>query len=391
MNQSEALSIYIHIPFCKQKCKYCDFLSAPASDRVQEEYLHALLGEMIAQAGQYSHRVVHSIYIGGGTPSVVEPNWICHILKTLFSNFTVAENAEISMELNPGTVTKESLNAYHRAGINRISIGLQSAHDKELALLGRIHGFEDFLTTYRLVREAGFQNVNVDIMAALPGQKVEDYEDTLQKLMALNPIPEHISAYSLIIEEGTPFFSLYGEEKEALEKTGETQKHLPSEAEERRMYEVTAKILSDKGYHQYEISNYSLEGFECYHNKVYWLRGDYVGFGLGAASLVNNIRYRNHADLGAYLREKDKVMECTPLSVKEQMEEFMFLGLRLLNGVDKKEFYHYFHVSMDEVYGQIIEENEKEGLLQNGERVVLTNRGRDISNYVMAQFLVEDF
>lgn len=389
MNQSEALSIYIHIPFCKKKCKYCDFLSAPAPDRVQEEYLGALLGEITAKAGLYSHRIVRSIYIGGGTPSTVKPEWICRLLKVLFSHFAVTEDAEISVEINPGTVTKEALSVYRRSGINRISIGLQSAHDKELELLGRIHCYEDFVRTYRLVREAGFQNVNVDIMAALPGQRSEDYEDTLQKLLALRPIPEHISAYSLIIEEGTPFFSLYGEEKEALEKTGETQKHLPSEAEERRMYELTGEILHHAGYHQYEISNYSLKGYECYHNKVYWSRGDYVGFGLGAASLVDNVRYRNLADLQSYLTEEDKVMERMPLSVKEQMEEFMFLGLRLLTGVEKKEFYRHFNVSMDEIYGRTILENEEKGLLQNGEWVVLTKRGRDLSNYVMAQFLLD--
>ena len=325
MNESEELSIYIHIPFCKQKCKYCDFLSAPASDRVREEYLHALVGEIAAQAGRYSNRTVRSIYIGGGTPSVVKPEWICHILEELFCRFTVAENAEISMELNPGTASEEALIAYRKAGVNRVSIGLQSVHDAELKLLGRIHSYEDFLKTYRLVRKAGFRNVNVDIMAALPGQKFTDYEDTLQKLLGLSPKPEHISAYSLIIEEGTPFYTLYGEEKEALERTGEAQKHLPSEEEERQMYELTGKLLEGAGYHQYEISNYSLDGYECYHNKVYWQRGDYLGFGLGAASLVKNVRCRNHADLQAYLTEENKVMECTPLSIREQMAEFMFL------------------------------------------------------------------
>lgn len=387
MNESEELSIYIHIPFCKKKCKYCDFLSAPATDRVQEEYLYALLEEITAQAEQYSHRVVRSIYIGGGTPSVVNPKRLCHILESLFSHFSVAENVEISMELNPGTVTEGALLAYRKAGVNRVSIGLQSAHNEELALLGRIHSYEDFLRTYRLVREAGFRNVNVDIMAALPGQKTKDYEDTLQKLLDLRPIPEHISAYSLIIEEGTPFFALYGEEKEAMERTGEPQKHLPSEEEERRMYELTERLLKDAGYHRYEISNYSLEGYECYHNKVYWQRGDYVGFGLGAASLINNIRCRNHTDLQTYLNAVDKVMERTPLSLKEQMAEFMFLGLRLTTGVEKQAFYRYFGISMEEIYGQVLRDNEKMGLLENGERVALSKRGRDVSNYVMAQFL----
>lgn len=391
MNESEELSIYIHIPFCKKKCKYCDFLSAPASDRVQEEYFHALLEEMTARAKEYFHQVVRSVYIGGGTPSVAGPKRLCQVMETLFSHFTMAENAEISMEVNPGTVTGEDLSAYQRAGVNRISIGLQSAHNEELALLGRIHSFEDFLRTYRLVREAGFQNVNVDIMAALPEQKPEVYEDTLHKLLALSPIPEHISAYSLNIEEGTPFFALYGEEKEAMERTGEPQKHLPSEEEERRMYELTERLLKDAGYHQYEISNYSLEGYECYHNKVYWQRGDYIGFGLGAASLIDNVRCQNHTDLQTYLKAADKVMERTPLSVKEQMAEFMFLGLRLTAGVEKQEFYRYFGVSMEEIYGQVLRDNEKMGLLENGERVALSKRGRDVSNYVMAQFLQEEF
>lgn len=387
MHDSEELSIYIHIPFCKQKCKYCDFLSAPASDREQEEYLHALLGELTSQTGQYSNRIVRSIYIGGGTPSVIKPKWICSILEVLFSRFMVAEDAEISMELNPGTVSEEALHAYRKAGVNRVSIGLQSVHDAELKLLGRIHSYEDFLKTYRLVRKAGFRNVNVDIMAALPGQKLKDYEDTLQKLLGLSPKPEHISAYSLIIEEGTLFFTLYGEEKEALERTGEAQKNLPSEEEERRMYALTGKLLEGAGYHQYEISNYSLEGYECYHNKVYWQRGDYIGFGLGAASLVKNVRCRNHADLQAYLTEENKVMECTPLSIREQMAEFMFLGLRLTSGVEKQDFYRHFGVSMEEVYGQVLRENEMKGLLLNGEWVTLSERGRDVSNYVMAQFL----
>ena len=387
MHDSKELSIYIHIPFCKQKCKYCDFLSAPATDREQEEYLHALLGEITAQAGQYSECIVRSIYIGGGTPSVVKPEWICRILEVLFNCFTVVEDAEISMELNPGTVTEDALSAYRRGGINRISIGLQSVHDTELKLLGRIHSYEDFLKTYRLVRDAGFRNVNVDIMSALPGQKFKGYEDTLKKLLTLTPIPEHISAYSLIIEEGTPFYTLYGEEKEALERTGEAQKHLPSEEEERQMYELTGKLLEDAGYHQYEISNYSLEGYECYHNKVYWQRGDYIGFGLGAASLVNNVRYRNFTDLRDYLDKEDKVMERTSLSVKEQMAEFMFLGLRLTSGVDKQDFYRRFGISMEEVYGQVLLDNEEKGLLINGEKVALSKRGTDVSNYVMAQFL----
>ncbi len=305
------ISIYIHIPFCIKKCQYCDFLSAPADSRTQEEYLRALEGEIRKKAAAYRDYTVKTVYIGGGTPTAVPYEKLCHVLEVLWQAFSIGEEqpmerkismeVEISMEANPGTVSGEALREYRRAGINRLSIGLQSADDRELARLGRIHSYADFLETYSLAVQAGFQNINVDLMAALPKQKPRDYADTVKKVLFLAPKPTHISAYSLIIEEGTPFYEKYGLEWERRERTGETPLHLPSEEEEREMYRITEKLLKEAGYHRYEISNYSLSGYECRHNKVYWQRGDYVGFGLGAASMVENIRFRNTPDGGIYV------------------------------------------------------------------------------------------
>lgn len=385
------ISIYIHIPFCIKKCQYCDFLSAPADSRTQEEYLRALEGEIRKKAAAYRDYAVKTVYIGGGTPTAVPYEKLCHVLEVLWQAFSmggkISIKVEISMEANPGTVSGEALREYRRAGINRLSIGLQSADDGELARLGRIHSYADFLETYSLAVQAGFQNINVDLMAALPKQKPRDYADTVKKVLFLAPKPTHISAYSLIIEEGTPFYEKYGLEWERRERTGETPLHLPSEEEEREMYRITEKLLSEAGYHRYEISNYSLSGYECRHNKVYWQRGDYVGFGLGAASMVENIRFRNTPDLPCYLREEEKTVERMPLTKKEQMEEFMFLGLRLTEGVEKKAFREYFGVPVEEIYGSVIEENVRKGLLKAGDRISLTKKGTDLGSYVSAQFL----
>ncbi|MBQ7780802.1 MAG: oxygen-independent coproporphyrinogen III oxidase [Lachnospiraceae bacterium] len=376
------ISVYIHIPFCVKKCKYCDFLSAPADKPVQEAYLRALKAEIESQSGKYTDYTVQTVFFGGGTPTAVEAAILCEVLQTLKKYFNIAADAEVSMEANPGTVTAEALVQYKKAGINRLSIGLQSANDEELKLLGRIHTYADFLETYRLAVEIGFTNINVDLMSALPGQTVQGYEQTLQKILALEPPPRHISAYSLIIEEGTPFYEIYGAEREE-------NPYLPTEEEDRLMYENTVQILSQAGYERYEISNYSQPGYECRHNTVYWRRGDYVGFGLGAASLVNNVRFRNTDNLQEYLRGSEYATEQEILSVEEQMEEFMFLGLRMTNGISKEEFRKTFGVSVEDIFGEIIRKNIKEELLQQkADRIALTKRGLDVSNYVMAQFIL---
>lgn len=426
----KSISIYIHIPFCVKKCQYCDFLSAPADSRAQEVYLRALKQEIREQAARYREYEVQTVFIGGGTPTAVPCEKLCEVLKTVITCCRVNPQAEISMEANPGTVTKEALLSYRKAGINRLSIGLQSADDGELKLLGRIHTYRDFLQTYRWAQEAGFTNINLDIMSALPGQSVENYKKTLETVLSLRP--QHISAYSLIVEEGTPFYEKYGQESEKLQATGEKQPDLPSEEEEREMYALTEKLLAAAGYHRYEISNYALPGMECRHNRVYWKRGNYVGFGLGAASMVENVRFENTRKMQEYLAEyagvpgvepvsadvaqgdeqalsneqefslcedthseNAQVLSTSenvhPLSHQEQMEETMFLGLRLTEGVSKAEFHRQFGVSMEQIYGKVIQENIAQGLLADEAGYVrLTREGMDLSNYVMAQFLLDE-
>ena len=426
----KSISIYIHIPFCVKKCQYCDFLSAPADSRAQEVYLRALKQEIREQAARYREYEVQTVFIGGGTPTAVPCEKLCEVLKTVFTCYRINPQAEISMEANPGTVTKEALLSYRKAGINRLSIGLQSTDDGELKLLGRIHTYRDFLQTYRWAQEAGFTNINLDIMSALPGQSVENYKKTLETVLSLRP--QHISAYSLIVEEGTPFYEKYGQESEKLQATGEKQPDLPSEEEEREMYALTEKLLAAAGYHRYEISNYALPGRECRHNLVYWKRGNYVGFGLGAASMVENVRFENTRKMQEYLAEYAGVPDAEPvsagvaqgdeqelsneqefslredthsenaqefsirenvhpLSQQEQMEETMFLGLRLTEGVSKAEFQRQFGVSMEQIYGEVIQENTAQGLLADEAGYLrLTREGMDLSNYVMAQFLLDE-
>ena len=426
----KSISIYIHIPFCVKKCQYCDFLSAPADSRAQEVYLRTLKQEIREQAARYREYEVQTVFIGGGTPTAVPCEKLCEVLKTVFTCYRVNPQAEISMEANPGTVTKEALLSYRKAGINRLSIGLQSTDDGELKLLGRIHTYRDFLQTYRWAQEAGFTNINLDIMSALPGQSVENYKKTLETVLSLRP--QHISAYSLIVEEGTPFYEKYGQESEKLQATGEKQPDLPSEEEEREMYALTEKLLAAAGYHRYEISNYALPGRECHHNLVYWKRGNYVGFGLGAASMVENVRFENTREMQEYLTEyagvpgvepvsadaaqgdaqvlsneqefslredthSENAQEFSirenvhPLSQQEQMEETMFLGLRLTEGVSKAEFHRQFGVSMEQIYGEVIQENIAIGLLVDEAGYLrLTREGMDLSNYVMAQFLLDE-
>lgn len=384
----KTLSIYVHIPFCVKKCNYCDFLSKVEDRQKQEEYMQALLKEIAAESVKYKDYSVMSVYIGGGTPSVVLPERIRDVMETVKAFYLLEEDAEISIEVNPGTVDKEALSLYRAAGINRLSIGLQSTDNKELKLLGRVHTYEDFLETYKRAWEAGFTNINIDIMSALPGQTLDDYGETLKRMLVLRPRPSHFSAYGLIIEEGTPFYELYGREKAEMEKTGKKQEHLPSEEDEREMYELTRQIFQTAGYQRYEISNYSYPGRECKHNLVYWKRGNYVGFGLGASSLVENTRFRNVRNLKEYLESDCKIAEKTCLSPKEQMEEFMFLGLRMIQGVQMEVFEKEFGCTMEEIYGKVIEENVKRGLLTDGASVALTEKGLDVANFVMAQFLL---
>jgi len=384
-NNVRELELYIHIPFCVQKCKYCDFLSAPATKQVQNAYMEALLAEIkganVPGDGMLKTDLVVSVFIGGGTPSAVEAHWIPKVLDAVRKRFVLDIDVEITMEINPGTVTVEQLEEYRKAGINRLSIGCQSTRDEELKAIGRIHDYQQFLETYKAVREAGFENVNVDLMSALPGQSVEDWGESIRRILSLEPQPEHISAYSLIVEEGTPFYTMY--------EKGELS--LPDEDEEREMYWLADGILKDAGYVHYEISNYAKKGYPCHHNCGYWTRRNYLGFGIGAASLYDNIRFRNSDCLQDYLEMPLGCREdLQKLSLREQMDETMFLGLRMLAGVDLEAFYQTYGIKAEEFYGKQITESVAEGLLtQDGKKVFLTERGLDLSNYVMAKFLEE--
>ena len=386
MNQKE-LEIYIHIPFCIKKCSYCDFLSAPATEQTVESYMAALFAEIEGKSGKYRDRRVVSVFIGGGTPSRLTGEQMGQLMACIRRHFFLDPAAEITTEVNPGTVSEEKLRTFRKAGINRLSIGMQSAQDEELRELGRIHDFAGFLEAYEAAVQAGYTNINVDVMSGLPGQTLESLRDTLGKLLALRPMPQHVSAYSLIVEEGTPFA--------AMAERGELP--LPEEETERAMYEETIEVLAKYGFHRYEISNYARDGYECRHNVGYWIRRDYLGFGIGAASLIDNVRFQNEKSLGTYLAHPlESREEEQTLTVQDRMEETMFLGLRLTRGVSCVDFAEQYGRTVEEVYGEVIARNVADGLLTVTERkenqkkdrfLALTKRGLDLSNYVMAQFL----
>ena len=374
------LELYIHIPFCVRKCAYCDFLSGPSTLEVREAYVNCLIEEIRqckkVEAGNPGSRwalcdpeeyEVVSAFFGGGTPSILAPDQIRRIMEALRETYDWNSQAEVTIEANPGTVDEEKLKTYLDCGINRISFGLQSTNNEELRKLGRIHTWEEFLESYQKARAAGFTNINVDLMSALPGQTVDSWRETLEKVLALNP--EHISAYSLIIEEGTPFYEKYEDHPELL----------PPEDEERQMYHDTKRILHEHGYERYEISNYAKAGYACRHNLGYWERTEYKGFGLGSASLLGNMRYTNTRELEQYLKGQIDGTE-EELSEQDIREETFFLGLRKMEGIDPGPYRAHYEKLLEKLQMQQLLE-EKDG------RIYLTAYGIDISNYVLAQFL----
>ncbi len=391
-NNKQAMGIYVHIPFCVRKCVYCDFLSAPADDTTKKAYMKALIKEIEyfakANAKEVEKRTVKTIFFGGGTPTVVEAEDITNVLNTIRKYFLVEAGAEITIECNPGTLDEKKASEYVKAGINRISFGLQSPDGKLLKMLGRIHSFAQFDESVRIARTAGISNINIDVMSALPGQSLAGYIEGLKKVLEYEP--EHISAYSLIVEEGTPLC----ENPESFPK-------LPGEDEEREMYYETDKLLKAYGYERYEISNYAKVEKECRHNLSYWDRVDYMGFGIGAASLFNGKRMNNISDIEEYIRKagcENVYEEVTVLSKEDSMEEFMFLGLRKMCGVSLNDFKQSFGVNMLDVYGEIIRKNVNAGLLEyvnccdekegSVEGIRLTSKGIDVSNMVLADFLL---
>ena len=401
----KSLQLYLHIPFCVKKCDYCDFLSFPVEEKageglltddledsflfssvneeVKKQYVKALNNEIRSVKDRYKDYKVSTIFMGGGTPSLLSCEEIREIFSTLEECFQIEKDAEITIEANPGTVTEDKIKAWKEVGINRVSIGLQSANDEELKLLGRVHTFQQFNETYTMLRENGFFNINVDLITGVPGQTMESYRETLNKVMELNP--EHISAYGLIVEEETKFGEMYKE----------LYPDLPNEETERLMYQVTKTQLEQQGYQRYEISNYAKEGFQCKHNLGYWDRVDYLGLGLGAASLIRNIRFHQERDLDQYMKifssnNVGPLEEQVTLGEREQMEEFMFLGLRKTKGISKTQFNEEFSRNINEVYGNVLLKLERESSVEIiGDQICLTEKGVDISNVVWQNFFFE--
>ena len=347
----ENLELYLHIPFCVRKCAYCDFLSHTPEKGEIEAYVKALKEEITSYKNIFDSCQVSTIFFGGGTPSLLTAEQMKEILDGIWTHFRLEDTSEITMELNPGTATREHLIGYRSAGVNRLSIGLQSVHDKELKMLGRIHDYQTFLNTYQGARE------------------------------------------------GTPFYEIYGEKNQETEQShGEKQREekLPSEEEERLMYERTREILAEYGYQQYEISNYAKPGYECRHNLGYWERVPYLGLGTGASSLIRyqgkEYRFHHVTEVEEYIKlagtPEKLVREPEEVVRRAQIEEFMFLGLRKSQGIGKSEFRKRFGVPIEEIYGDILQKQERQGLIRNGvEQISLTERGMDLSNYVFAQYL----
>ena len=409
IRKNNLFGLYIHIPFCVQKCRYCDFLSFPAGEDEKADYVTLLCEELEKRSTCFSDHSIATVYVGGGTPSCLSAEQMNRIFEKVKACYRLQEEAEVTVEVNPGTVEGEKLLAYRNMGINRLSIGLQSTHDSLLKTLGRIHTLEDFLHTYHGARKAGFDNISVDLMSALPGQNKEMLQNTLEQVIALQP--EHISCYSLIVEEGTPFYRM------------RDQMCFPDEEEDREMYEMTGRMLTEAGYRRYEISNYAKEGKTSVHNSSYWKRVPYLGVGLGASSFIEEHRFSNPSSMPEYRQmvaaglgtsvvqdsedasrkscggdvcgiEKPQIWKMadsdtvTALSKEDCMEEFMFLGLRMMEGVSEAEFMDCFGESVDRVYGAVLSELVRDKLLVREDgRIFLTGYGIDVSNYVFEKFL----
>ncbi|MBR7161902.1 MAG: radical SAM family heme chaperone HemW [Clostridia bacterium] len=374
----EKLGIYIHIPFCVKKCAYCDFYSL-CDLSLRENYVNALISQIASFRAEAKNRIVDTIYIGGGTPSILSGDQILRILKTVRKTFKVSGDAEITVEANPGTLDPEKLVAYHEAGVNRLSIGLQSADDKELATLGRIHTKEEFERSFLLARLEGFQNINVDLMYALPGQTEQTLSDTLDYVINLDP--DHISFYGLNIEPETPFG-----------KNPEIAQLLPSEDVQVEMYLNSAEKMEAAGFFQYEISNFAKPGFECRHNMRYWKVEDYIGFGPAAHSLLNGTRYSYKKILREFITypcQRDRLIDVHEHSTPDDAAlEFVMLGFRLRSGIDITEYKERFGEDFEIKYGERMKPFiEKEYIMQNKNGYRLSRRGFMISNYILSEIL----
>lgn len=364
------VNLYIHIPFCKKKCFYCDFISYPNKDDYIEEYIDTVIKEYSNyKAEEY---IIKTVYIGGGTPSYIDSKYIVKLLKEI--NIEKAE--EITIEINPGTVTKEKLRDYKKAGINRLSIGLQATQDILLKEIGRIHTYNEFLNTYNIAREIGFKNINIDLMLALPKQHIEDIIQSIKKIIELNP--EHISIYSLILEEGTKMYDMVNKQKCIL----------PKEDEEREMYWTVKKILEKNGYNHYEISNFAKNGYYSKHNIDCWNQKEYIGIGVSAHSYLNNRRYSNLGNIEEYIKNyNDKKVHEIQDKISQE-KEYMILGLRKLEGVYISEFELKFNENPIYLFRNELNKLVNLELIEiDLNNIRLTDKGLDLANIVWEEFI----
>lgn len=372
------VSLYVHIPFCKSKCMYCDFCSYSGFENRMMKYTHALCDEILLTC---KNKSIETIFIGGGTPTYLSLEaW--NLIKNTFEELSLNRSIEFTVECNPGTVDEAKLKLLKEMGVNRISIGLQAWQDRLLKKLGRIHSKDEFVNSFKLIRKAGFENINVDIMFGLPSQTFEDFQETLSNVAELNP--EHISCYSLIVEECTPFGKLYSSGK----------LDLPEEDEERKMYEFAVDFLKRKGLFQYEISNFSKKGCECRHNITYWKLREYIGCGAAAHSYIHGTRYKNLENIEEYIRAVGcfglGVEESSKNTLADDMEEFMFMGLRMMEGVSKEEFYRRFGITISAQYESVIRKYTALNLLKEDEdNIALTAHGIEVSNSIMSDFILD--
>ncbi len=365
--------LYIHIPFCIKKCKYCDFNSGAAPDGVKEEYINALIREM----AEYKGAELDTVYIGGGTPTALNTELLAELLKSIKCSFTLSKDIEFTVEMNPKTADREKLAMMHKMGVNRLSIGVQSFCDTELEALGRVHSAQDAKEAIALAKEAGFENISIDLMSGIPKQTEESFLKTLNT--AILQEPDHISCYSLILEEGTLLFDEV--------KSGKTA--LCDEDTERRLYDLAVDTLGKNGYKQYEISNFAKDGKASRHNIKYWTMEEYIGLGISAHSFLNGVRFSNTDDLKGYCQNDTKIRNKEPLTKEDMMSEFVFLGLRMICGISQTDFFKKFGEDIFEIFQKPLEKFIKTGFLlyENG-RIRLSKKAVSVSNQIMCEFLL---
>ncbi|MFC4766339.1 radical SAM family heme chaperone HemW [Effusibacillus consociatus] len=374
-------SLYIHIPFCASKCYYCDFNSYVSTGEVMDRYLDGLEKEMELLSKELPWEPLKTVFFGGGTPTMFDVKQTERMMNILNRFFRLAEGAEISVEANPGTVNLEKLRVLKEGGANRLSFGVQSFHDPILKKLGRLHDSLTVYHSYEKARQAGFSSINLDLMFGLPGQTIPIFEDSLRRIVELQP--EHISAYSLKVEEGTPFA--------IWQERGKLQ--LPPEEEDLAMYQLLMDTLEAHGYQMYEISNFAKKDHDCRHNQVYWRNEPYLAAGAGAHGYVNDVRYVIQSSVPGYIETclsgKRPVVEREEIPAEIQREDTMILGLRMIRGVEHARFKERHGVDMHNVFGREIERFVQEGLLtDNAEAVCLTKKALPIANEVFSGFLI---